>query len=70
MKGFFIMWGVTFLFTFITGMFDKSYKEPWGVRALRAAGYTFIFLIVAVSFGKILGVGGCGDECVETYYRR
>jgi len=69
MKGFFIMWSVTFLFTFITGMFDKSYKEPWFNRAFRAAGYTFVFCIVLVIL-SFLGISGSGDEYGETYYRR
>ena len=70
MKGFFIMWGALFVLTFITGMFDKSYKEPWFNRAFRAAGYTFVFLIVSVILGTVLGIRGSGDEYGETYYRR
>ena len=70
MSGFFFLWGVTFLMTFITGMFDKGYKEPWLDRALRAAGYTFVFCIVVVILGKVLGISGSGDEYGETYYRR
>ena len=69
MEAFFIIWGVTFLMTFITGMFDRGYKEPWFNRAFRAAGYTFVFCIVIFILWK-LGIGGSGDEYGETYYRR
>jgi hypothetical protein len=69
MKVFLIIWGVTFLFTFITGMFDRGYEEPWLYRACRAAGYTFVFCIVIFILEK-LGIGGSGDEYGETYYRR
>ena len=69
MGGFFFIWGVTFLMAFITGMFDRGYGEPWLHRALRAAGYTFVFCIVIIILAK-LGISGSGDEYGETYYRR
>jgi len=67
MAGFFFVWGVAFIGAFIA-MPDGDSCESWLARALRAAGYSFVFCIFAIFLGKLLGVSG-GDG-LDIYYRR
>ena len=66
---FLIVWAVFFMGTLLA-IPDASSYETWLQRAIRAAGYSFVFCVVVMIFGKILGISSSGDEFGETYYRR
>ena len=69
MSGFFFIWGISFLGALLA-IPDASSYETWLQRVFRAAGYSFVFCVVVVIFGKVLGISGSGDEYGEIYYRR
>ena len=67
MFGFLVIWGIFFLVSLIA-IPDGGDSETWAQRALRAAGYSFVFCIVTIFIAKIFGFSGGGD--LDIQYRR